>query len=804
MKSPQPNLKKLLKTHFGFDHFLPHQEKVIDHVMARKDCIVIMPTGGGKSLCYQLPAFAMEGTAIVISPLIALMKDQVDALKANGIGAAFFNSSQPQEVRQGILKRLKQNELKLLYVAPESLSQLDFILKELKISLFAVDEAHCISAWGNDFRPAYQQLDGFKRAFPDTPIIALTATADRATRKDIGVQLGIPQAKTFISSFDRPNLFLDVRPGQDRKKQILSFLRKHPNESGIIYCLSRKSTESLAGTLNKKGFKAEAYHAGIDSEERTKIQENFTSDRTPIVVATIAFGMGIDKSNVRWVIHYNMPKNIEGYYQQIGRSGRDGLPAHTILFHSYSDIRMLRKFTENSSNEEFQLAKLERMQQFAESFNCRRKMLLGYFGEHLEEDCKYCDNCKNPPQYFDGTLITQKICSAVARLKEQEAIGILVDVLRGAQNTQIYDKGYQTIKTYGAAKDISWKNLKDYVIQLINQGILEVWFHEKGHLKLTPLAKKVLFKKKKVKLANALQPEENAFSKKGNTSGVSHQRGLLFEKLRELRTKLAREAQMPPYIIFGDKALQDMERRLPQNKNEFADISGVGKSKLDKYADDFLTVIKLYVNENKASLGSHQFEYVEQYSGGQTLNRSRRKESKQDQLFHKLETLREKLAEEAEIPLENICSTSILNKLTTQKPRTTQELRELPIPAKKTELKVYAQRFLKVINRHLDQLENNLPSDVHSYNLYVNENLSLSEIAQKRGLSEGTVLNHFLKMNQKGHEFDFSPFISEADIQQIQAAKKSLKDPEEIRAYFDYFKEKVPYWKIKMGLQLGS
>ncbi len=687
----QLNKFDLLKTHFGYETFLPNQEEIINNILDQKDTIAIMPTGGGKSLCFQLPALALEGTAIVISPLIALMKDQVDSLKANGIPATFFNSSQPYEEQQQVLKDLKNGKLKLLYVAPESLPQLNFILNSIKISLFAIDEAHCISSWGHDFRPAYTQLKSLKEQFPTIPLIALTATADRATREDIAAQLSIPKAKTFIASFDRPNLYLDVRPGQNRNKQILDFLKRHQDESGIIYCLSRKSTEKVAATLNAKGYKAEAYHAGLTSEERSNIQDNFLNDTTPIIVATIAFGMGIDKSNVRWVIHYNMPKNIDGYYQEIGRSGRDGFPAHTILFYSFADVIMLRKFTEGTETEVFQLAKLERMQQYAEALSCRRKALLGYFGEHITEDCGNCDICKTPPKYFDGTLIAQKVCSAVSRLREQEALGMVLDVLRGSQNAQVYDKGYQSIKTFGAAKDISWRDLQQYVIQLLNQGVLQIHFHENGRLLLTPFAKKVLFEGKKVRLANLLQEKEKVTVEK-----VKRKRAELFDKLRELRLKLAQELNKPAFVVFSDATLEDMEFKKPRTREEFAEVSGVGEAKLEKYADD----------------------------------------------------------------------------------------------------------FLKVINRHLDNLESNSPTHERSYKMFIEENLSPSEIAEKRGLSEDSIYGHFIKMHQFGNDFDFSQFITSEEIQKIKMAKDKLENPDALKPYFEYFEEKMPYWKMKLGLYL--
>ncbi|HLW32204.1 MAG TPA: DNA helicase RecQ [Aequorivita sp.] len=687
----QQNILDLLKTHFGYDKFLPNQEEIINNILDQKDTIAIMPTGGGKSLCFQLPALALAGTAIVISPLIALMKDQVDALKANGISATFFNSSQPYEEQQAVLKDLENGNLKLLYVAPESLPQLSFILKSIEISLFAVDEAHCISSWGHDFRPAYMQLKSLKEHFPKVPLIALTATADRPTREDIAKQLAIPNAKTFIASFDRPNLYLDVRPGQNRNKQILNFLAKRGKQSGIIYCLSRKSTEKLAGTLKSKGYVAEAYHAGLTSEERSSIQDNFVNDRTPIIVATIAFGMGIDKSNVRWVIHYNMPKNIEGYYQEIGRSGRDGLASHTILFYSFADVLMLRKFAEGTETEAYQLAKLERMQQFAEALSCRRKALLGYFGEHIIEDCGNCDICKTPPKYFDGTLIAQKVCSAVARLQEQEALGMVLDVLRGSQNAQVFDKGYQNLKTFGAAKDIAWHDLQQYAIQLLNQGVLQIYFHENGRLLLTPLAKKVLFEGKKVRLANIIQEVE-----KVKLERAPQKRADLFEKLKALRLKLALEIGMPAYIVFSDASLEDMEYKKPRTREEFAGILGVGEAKLEKYADD----------------------------------------------------------------------------------------------------------FLKVINRHLDNLESNLPTQERSYKMFAEENLSPSEIASQRGLSEDTVYGHFIKMHEAGAEIDLYQFISSEEIQKIKKTKETLENPDALKPYFEYFEGEMPYWKLRMGLYL--
>ena len=690
--SQNPDIYWLLKTHFGYDSFRPNQLEIIQHVLSGKDTLAIMPTGGGKSLCYQLPALAHQGVAIVISPLIALMKDQVDALQSNGVSAAFYNSSQDQQTQEHILESLMAGTLKLLYVAPESIWGIANYLEKSIISLIAVDEAHCISSWGHDFRPAYTQLKRLKLEFPEAPIIALTATADKATQQDIVKQLAVPDATKFISSFDRPNLYLDVRPGQQRLQQIFKFLGSRGLQSGIIYCLSRKNTETLATKLKAKGYDAKAYHAGLTPELRSSIQEDFVNDRTPIIVATVAFGMGIDKSNVRWVIHYNMPKNIEGYYQEIGRGGRDGLKAHALLFYSYADVMQLQKFALGTQTQEIQIAKLERMQQFAEALSCRRKALLNYFGEFITQDCGNCDICKNPPTYFDGTLIAQKICSAVVRLQEKEAIGLVIDVLRGSNNQQVFEKGYQHIKTFGAAKDISWRDLQQYIIQLLNQGVLEIWFHQGGRLLLTSQAKQILFEGKQIKLAT-LSKQQPKTKEVKETSAVKTKE--LFEKLRVLRAVYAKDMGVPAYVIFSDASLKDMEQKKPTTMEGFSKISGVGKAKLEKYA-----------------------------------------------------------------------------------------------PA-----------FIKIIAKHQEGKATKLPTHQKSYNLFL-EGLSVAQIAHKRGITDNTVYTHLIKINELGTPLDLHQFITTAEILKIQAAREVLENPDSVKAYFEYFDQKIPYHKIKLGLYL--
>ncbi|WP_029033230.1 DNA helicase RecQ [Salinimicrobium terrae] len=591
----EAQILETLKEYFGYDSFRPLQREIIDSVFEGNDNLVIMPTGGGKSICFQLPAILLPGITIVISPLIALMKDQVDGLTANGIPAAFLNSSQQEKEQQEIFSKIEKNEIKLLYVAPESLQYIDTVFSAGNISLIAIDEAHCISSWGHDFRPAYTQLGYLKNRHPETPVIALTATADKATRQDICEQLNIPHARKHISSFDRKNLSLDVRPGNKKFEQILAFLKGRKSESGIIYCLSRKNTEELAAKLKAKGYKAEAYHAGLSHNDRIKIQEDFINDRNEIICATIAFGMGIDKSNVRWVIHYNMPKNLEGYYQEIGRAGRDGLPSSTLLFHSYADVVQLQKFAEGSGNSEVQLAKLERMKQYSEALSCRRRILLSYFGEIIAKDCGNCDVCKNPPEFFDGTLLAQKALSTVYRLREQEPVSMVIDVLRGAQNAQVLEKGYQQLSTYGIANEVSWRDWQQYMIQLINQGFLEIAFHDKNKIRLTSLAKNVLFEGEKVSLAEVTQAE----LKKETVTTEKASENTLFERLRKLRLELSKSEGIPAYLIFNDATLREMEKERPMTDEEFMQISGVGRQKMQNYGYKFMKEIIAHGKEKR-------------------------------------------------------------------------------------------------------------------------------------------------------------------------------------------------------------
>lgn len=616
-----------LKQYFGYDSFRPMQSEIISAVYQKKDALVLMPTGGGKSVCFQIPAITMPGTALVVSPLISLMQDQVVGLRANGVKAAFLNSTLDSAEQQVVEDEFFRSELDLLYVSPEKVCSESFLplLQRANLSLVAIDEAHCVSAWGHDFRPEYTKLKFIKQQFPHIPLIALTATADRITREDIVTQLQLQSPEVFLASFDRPNLSLEVRPGQRRKEQIIQFLRKRPEESGIVYCLSRKSTEKLASDLNQAGFKASAYHAGMSSEDRARVQNDFLRDEIPIVCATIAFGMGIDKSNVRWVIHYNLPKNLENYYQEIGRSGRDGAPAQTMLFYSYQDVMMLTDIIQknDSENTKVQIAKLERMKQYAESVACRRRILLNYFNEDHKENCGNCDICRNPPQAFDGTEMAQKALSAVYRLREKVGLNLLVDILRGSGRKEIRDLGYDQIKTFGAGRDISASAWLSYLSQLINLGYLEVAYDHYGVLRLTPASHRVLFEAEKVELVRIATLKERREKEKvqlKTKTKADRIRDELFEVLRALRRKLAQERGVPPYIIFSDATLEEMSAAKPVSDIEMRAISGVGDRKLQLYGDVFMNAILSYQAEKgNAKPGSTQRISYELFQQGKSI-----------------------------------------------------------------------------------------------------------------------------------------------------------------------------------------
>ena len=604
----------LLMLYFGFVSFRPKQEEIITHILHGKDALVLMPTGGGKSICYQLPALMMKGTAIVVSPLISLMKDQVEALMANGIMAAALNSNNTETENSQIIRMALQGSLKLLYISPERLMfALEGFLRDTVVSLFAVDEAHCISQWGHDFRPEYTQLGVLKKQFPKVPIIALTATADKITREDILTQLRLEDPGIFISSFDRHNIQLGVRRGYRSKEKnaaILNFIARHAGESGIVYCLSRSNTEKVCQMLRQHGIKATIYHAGLTANQRDKAQEDFINDRVQVVCATIAFGMGIDKSNVRWIIHYNMPKSLESYYQEVGRAGRDGMPSEALLFYSLSDVITLTEFAKESGQESINMEKLKRMQQYAEADICRRRILLSYFGEDIDHDCHNCDVCQNPPHRFDGTVIVQKALSAVYRTEQQIGNTVLIDILRGNFNQEIIAHDYAKLKTFGAGRDIPARDWNDYILQMVQLGYLEIAYNEHNHFKITAAGSDVLFGKSTAQLV-VIQREEPKRKRKAEASillpladrpttsmlkkTVNYDE--LFELLRNLRKEIAAEEMVPPYIVFSDKTLQQLALLHPTTIEAFGNVNGVGEYKKRKYGERFTSLIRRALQE---------------------------------------------------------------------------------------------------------------------------------------------------------------------------------------------------------------
>ena len=606
----------LLKRHYGYDTFRPLQEDIIRHAIGGKDALVLMPTGGGKSLCYQIPALAMKGTCIVVSPLISLMKDQVEALQSNGIEAEALNSNNDMTADTIIRRKCAAGILKLLYISPEKLlSEMDYLLKHIDISLFAIDEAHCISQWGHDFRPEYTQLGVLRERFPDVPIMALTATADKITRKDIVRQLNLEQRagfQEFVSSFNRPNLSLSVKRGYKAKEKlsfILNFIKARPLEAGIIYCLSRKSTEKVAEDLRRLGIKALPYHAALSPQERNRTQEQFKNDQIQVVCATVAFGMGIDKSNVRWVIHYNLPKSIESFYQEIGRAGRDGAPADTVLFYSLADIVQLSEFAKQSGQQEVNMDKLRRMQEYAEASVCRRRILLNYFGEQTDHDCGNCDICQNPPQRFDGTQICQMALSAMRRTQEQIRLSTTIEIVKGMMSPEVKRKGYNQLKTFGVGKGYSLTQWQDYLLQMLQMGLIEIAYDEGQRARVTPLGDDVLYGRRQVMLSVVdhtvkeqprrqkpkLQLQIPSITIPGLPPTTGTEDPQLFEALRRLRMTCAEEEGFPPYIVFSDKVLHTLATIKPTTLEQFGFISGIGEHKKLKYGQRFVALIQRFV-----------------------------------------------------------------------------------------------------------------------------------------------------------------------------------------------------------------
>jgi len=602
---PMQTALAVLSRVFGHAAFRSPQDEVVEKVLEGRDVLVVMPTGGGKSLCFQLPALMREGVTVVVSPLISLMKDQVDALKQMGVAAEAYNSSLNEKDSREILAKLHDRQLSLLYVAPERLMNPDFQkrLETVGVSLFAIDEAHCVSSWGHDFRPEYVQLGLLKHRFPDVPTIALTATADAVTRSDIVTQLNLNNPAEFVAGFDRPNIRYTVADKTKAAAQLAAFVRERSDDCGIVYCLSRKRVESVTEDLKKLGFLAAAYHAGLPSNERARVQEAFQNDDIRLVVATVAFGMGIDKPNVRFVIHHDLPKNIEGYYQETGRAGRDGLPSEALLLYGLADVAMARSLIENSDNakqKQVELRKLQSMVDMAEALTCRRRVLLGYFGQHLATDCGNCDVCLDPPERYDATEDAKLAMMGVYRTGQRFGIGHVVEVLRGSSGQRVIQFGHDKLEEWGKGAQFSAEEWGSVFRQLIHRGYLFQDIAQFGVVKLTPLTKPVLRAgelvelarpRVRLKLEKRMRSTSRGSEKKPSRYDVSDIDAGLFQALRALRKQLASEQGVPPYVVFSDVTLEEMAARKPKNEEEMLTVGGVGETKMSRYGEQFLRIL---------------------------------------------------------------------------------------------------------------------------------------------------------------------------------------------------------------------
>ena len=608
-----------LKEIFGFAHFHDAQWAAIEKILNNERVLMIQKTGFGKSLCYQFPATQLDGLTIVFSPLIALMRDQVNSLNEKGIVAKCINSNQTPEENGQILEDAKNGKIKILYIAPERQGNISWqeTVREIKVAMVVVDEAHCISQWGHDFRPEYSQLGVLRQTFPQVPIIALTATADKVTRFDILNQLNIPDAEVFIGSFDRPNLSLDVRRGLDsyeKRVAILHFLASHKNDPGIIYCLSKKNAESVAAFLRAHHVEAAVYHAGLSLLERNRAQEDFLNDRVQVVCATIAFGMGINKGNVRFVIHYNLPKSIENYYQEIGRAGRDGAPADTLLFYNAGDIVQLTRFAQMSGQSEINMERLNRMREYAEANVCRRRILLNYFGQETASDCHNCDVCQHPPQLFDGTKYVQMALSAIVRANQMISMHTCIDILCGIPSDEVGRYQYYKLKTFGVGSAVPVRDWRDYMLQMLQMGYIEVMYDQHNHLRVTELGRQVLYGERQAMLVvirREVQPLKGKKKQPRQKEVLSdlwnfpknepEEDKELFEILRQLRLRIAQQKGEPPFVIMSDKVLRQLAMYKPTTMQAFGNINGIGEFKCATYGPVFLPVIIQHSSDSGSS-----------------------------------------------------------------------------------------------------------------------------------------------------------------------------------------------------------
>lgn len=591
----------ILKNYFGYDQFRPLQQEIIETVLAKKDALVIMPTGGGKSLCYQLPALQLDGVTLVISPLIALMKDQVDSLQVNGVAAGFINSSLTSDEIYQVQRQAQNGQLKILYIAPERLSVESFqqFLENINVQLIAIDEAHCISEWGHDFRPEYRNLKKLREDFPDIPVIALTATATLKVRKDVIEQLALQKAQVFLRSFNRENLTYSVQPKQGVFEQLVGLLEKHRDQSVIIYCSSRKITEGLAEDLRKAKFSAEAYHAGLDSQKRSAIQEKFIRDEISIIVATIAFGMGIDKPDVRLVVHYDLPKSLEGYYQETGRAGRDGLPSECVLFYSYGDKMKQDYFIRQIATENERMMaeqKLDQVIEFCQLSHCRRGYLMKYFGENWElENCGNCDTCITPRQELDATEISHKILSTVIRTGERFGMNHVIEVLLGKNTKKIKDFRHDMLSVFGIEKTFRKEEVRHFILALQSRNLLLKNDGKYPTLRVSEEGRRILKYREKISLVKPPVVQKTVAKKR---QGDLEFDAALFRELQILRKEIANQKNVPPFVVFSDVSLREMSHYFPQNLDSFQRITGVGAMKLTQYGEQFVAIIQAYAQEN--------------------------------------------------------------------------------------------------------------------------------------------------------------------------------------------------------------